>query len=42
MQLKINVRFIENTRGYDSSLRNIRFSEEIFVIRDGSDNMMIF
>ena len=42
MQLKIHLRFIESTRGDDSSRGNIRFSKEIFVIRDGSNNMMIF
>lgn len=42
MQLKIHLRFIETTRGDDSLLRKIRFSEEIFVIRDGADNMTIF
>lgn len=42
MQLKLRWRFIESTRADDSSLRRIRFLEEIFVIRDGSDNMTIF
>lgn len=42
MQLKLHWRFIESTRADDSSLRKIRFLGEIFVIRDGSDNMMVF
>lgn len=42
MQLKLPLRFIESTRGDDSSGRKIRFLEEIFVIRDGSDNMILF
>lgn len=42
MQLKLHWRFIGSTRADDRSLRRIRILEEIFVIRDGSDNMMIF